>query len=535
MERESSLKIGLKSLLVSAGIILVLMVISGILTVVLPSGEFDRVVEQGRTLVVPGSFEAMEKPDYPVWRWFTAPFEIFFFEGNVALITIILFIIFVSGAITILEVAGVMEDLIRRLVARFQKNKYTLISVLIFLFMAVASFMGIYEGMVPMIIFIVPLSLSLGWDSLTGLGMSLLPMAFGFAAAVTNPFTIAVAQKIADLPLFSGAWLRIIFFIVVYGICLWFVRRHARRVEEDPTSSPSFAKDQELRARLGITLAGVSPGASPLGQAGAGGGDASAPGSPTPSGQGDVPLGGVKASPATEAGMDGAGAVEGSAARGHARALNWFASCVGLAVLLVLVSGQIPALSDLAFPVMGLLFLVGGIGGGLFAGMGPGRMVGVFFRGVVNMLPGVLLIMMAYSVKHIIVEGMIMDTILHMAVQTISRTPALASAFLIYLVTLGMNFFIGSASAKAFLMMPILVPLAELVGITRQTAVLAFDFGDGFSNMLFPTNALLLIALGFTVVSYPMWLRWTLKLQGIMLLVTSLFLAAAVVIGFGPF
>ncbi|KGE71177.1 YfcC family protein [Spirochaeta lutea] len=559
MERESSLKIGLKSLLVSAGIILVLMVISGILTVVLPSGEFDRVVEQGRTLVVPGSFEAMEKPDYPVWRWFTAPFEIFFFEGNIALITIILFIIFVSGAITILEVAGVMEDLIRRLVARFQKNKYTLISVLIFLFMAVASFMGIYEGMVPMIIFIVPLSLSLGWDSLTGLGMSLLPMAFGFAAAVTNPFTIAVAQKIADLPLFSGVWLRIIFFIVVYGICLWFVRRHARRVEADPTSSPSFTKDQELRARLGITLAGVSSGASPLGQAGAGGGDASIPGSPTPSGQGDVPLGGVTASPAadtgiagagsapnpardginalpvTEAGMDGAGAVEGSAARGHARALNWFASCVGLAVLLVLVSGQIPALSDLAFPVMGLLFLVGGIGGGLFAGMGPGRMVGVFFRGVVNMLPGVLLIMMAYSVKHIIVEGMIMDTILHMAVQTISRTPALASAFLIYLVTLGMNFFIGSASAKAFLMMPILVPLAELVGITRQTAVLAFDFGDGFSNMLFPTNALLLIALGFTVVSYPMWLRWTLKLQGIMLLVTSLFLAAAVVIGFGPF
>ena len=98
-----------------------------------------------------------------------------------------------------------------------------------------------------------------------------------------------------------------------------------------------------------------------------------------------------------------------------------------------------------------------------------------------------------------------------------------------------MNFFIGSASAKAFLMMPILAPLADLVGITRQTTVLAFDFGDGFSNMIFPTNALLIIALGLTVVSYPKWLRWTIGLQAVVFLITMLFLLIAVAIGFGPF
>ena len=92
-----------------------------------------------------------------------------------------------------------------------------------------------------------------------------------------------------------------------------------------------------------------------------------------------------------------------------------------------------------------------------------------------------------------------------------------------------------SASAKAFLMMPILAPLADLVGLTRQTVVLAFDFGDGFSNMIYPSNALLLIALGFTVVSYPKWLKWTLPIQGIMLSLTVLFLMIAVSIGFGPF
>jgi uncharacterized ion transporter superfamily protein YfcC len=111
----------------------------------------------------------------------------------------------------------------------------------------------------------------------------------------------------------------------------------------------------------------------------------------------------------------------------------------------------------------------------------------------------------------------------------------MTAAFLVYATTLVMNFFIGSASAKAFLLMPLLTPLADLVGITRQTAVLAFDFGDGFSNMVFPTNALLLIALSFSVVSYTKWMRWTWKLQIVILALCSLFLAFAVKTGFGPF
>jgi uncharacterized ion transporter superfamily protein YfcC len=128
-----------------------------------------------------------------------------------------------------------------------------------------------------------------------------------------------------------------------------------------------------------------------------------------------------------------------------------------------------------------------------------------------------------------------MDTILYQTAELIRQSPPMAAAFLIYAATLVMNFFIGSASAKAFLMMPLLTPLADLVGITRQTAVLAFDFGDGFSNMIYPTNALLLIALSFTVVGYTKWLRWTWKLQLAILGITSAFLAFAVKTGFGPF
>jgi uncharacterized ion transporter superfamily protein YfcC len=484
--KDSSMKIGGKAFLLSAVIILALMVVSGILTRALPAGTYDRIVSDGRTLVVNGSYREINRPGYPVWRWFTAPFEILTGPENLTPIVLVIFITAVGGSITILEFAGIMEALTGFLVARFAKRKYLLILVMIFFFMAVSSFVGIYEGMVPMIIFIIPVAISLGWDSLTGLGMSLLPLAFGFASAVTNPFTIAVAQKIADLPLFSGAPLRLAFFALVFCMVSFFVIRHAKKVEKNPQKSICFKEDEALRQKLRIT--GTAPGAA---------------------------AGGIKS--------------------GQWRALVWFVSCIALAMLLVIATARSPVLSGLAFPLMTVLFLVGGIGGGIFAGLKAAAIGRAFVKGTLNFLPGILLVLMAYSVKHIIVTGMIMDTILYRAAELIRQSPPLAAAFLVYATTLVMNFFIGSASAKAFLMMPLLSPLADLVGITRQTAILAFDFGDGFSNMVFPTNALLLIALSFSVVSYTRWLRWTWKLQLAILVLTSAFLAFAVKTGFGPF
>jgi uncharacterized ion transporter superfamily protein YfcC len=483
---RSSIKIGGRAFLFSAAIILVLMTVSGLLTLIVPPGIYDRVSSEGRTLVVNGSYREIAKPHYPPWRWFTAPVEILFGPENLTPIVLIIFISAVGGSIATLEYAGVMEALVNFLVARFAKKRYLLIAIMIFVFMFLSSFVGIYEGMVPMIIFILPIAISLGWDSLTGLGMSLLPLAFGFASSVTNPFTVAVAQKIADLPLFSGAWLRIVFFAVVYGMVSFFVISHAKKVAAHPEKSLCYKEDELLRKKF-------------------------------------IPAGGTGTAPRNTISVK------------QWRALIWFVSCIALAMILVIATARLPGLSDLAFPMMTVLFLTGGLGGGRFAGLSGKKLGKGFGKGIVNILPGVLLVLMAYSVKHIITTGMIMDTILYMAAEFIRQSPPLAAAFLVYAATLVMNFFIGSASAKAFLMMPILVPLSDLVGITRQTTVLAFDFGDGFSNMIFPTNALLLIALSFSVIGYTKWMRWTWKLQLLILVITSVFLAFAVKIGFGPF
>ncbi|TVR55466.1 MAG: YfcC family protein [Spirochaetaceae bacterium] len=488
-DKTSSLRIGKAAFILAFFILIGLMIFSGILTRTVPAGSFERELIDGREYVIPGSYRVTPEQVPPaVWRWFTAPVEVLFAPGAIVAITIIVFLIFVGGSFTILERSGVLEAVLNRLVAGFYERRYLLMAIIIFFFMAVASVLGIYEAMVPLIVFIVPLALKLGWDSLTGLGMSLLPLAFGFSAAISNPFTIGVAQRIAELPLFSGAWLRIPFFVITYVVVVFFVIRHARRVDRNPERSPVHALDQQRRRTLSDEAAAL------------------------PAAKGDDRL-----TPELR------------------RATIWFGANIALAFAFIFVTARNPVLSDLAFPLMSLLFFVGGLGAGRLAGRSWRQVWRFFGGGAIGMAPAVLLILMSLSVRHIVELGGITDTILNSASNLIAGSTTFGAAFFVYLVTLAMNFFIGSASAKAFLMMPILSPLADLVGITRQTAVLAFGFGDGFSNMLFPSNALLLIGLGFTVVSYPRWLRWTVVLQLIMFLVSMVFLWTAVRVGFGPF
>lgn len=475
------IQIGKRAFILAFAIILALMIVSGILTRAVPAGSYDRISIDGREQVVAGSYRPEPAPDYPVWRWFTAPVEVLVAPGNVTVIAIIVFLILVGGSFTVLERGDVLGAFLRRVAVRMRSRRFLLMALMQAFFMVSGAILGIFEAMVPLIVFVVPLSYMLGWDSLTGLGMSLLPLAFGFAAAVTNPFTIGVAQTIAELPLFSGAWLRLPFLLIVYGVVFLFVARHARRVERDPRRSPVFVLDESRRREVEA-------------------------------------VGETTSLPTT-----------------MRRALVWFGAAMAVAVTFIIVTSRMPVLSTYAFPVMALLFLVGGLGAGRLSGLSWREVGGAFRSGFLNMLPGVLLIMMSMSVKHIVESGGIMDTILHSAAAYISEHPPATAGFLMYGVTLVMNFFIGSASAKAFLMMPILTPLADLVGLTRQTAVLAFGFGDGFSNMLFPTNALLIIGLSFTTVSYPTWLRWTLPLQAVVFALSAGFLLFAIRIGFGPF
>jgi uncharacterized ion transporter superfamily protein YfcC len=327
------------------------------------------------------------------------------------------------------------------------------------------------------------LTIYLGWDSLTGLGMSILATNMGFSAAVTNPFTIGVAQKLAGLPLFSRAWQRILIFLAIYAVLGVFLVTYARKIEREPQASSVYAQDQAERRKYGSLGVGqLAAGSGYLG-----------------------------------------------------RAMAWFGACVVL-ILCVLLGGPLaPALSDYSLPLVGILFLVGGLGAGFLSGTGRGDVLRAAGQGISGTLPAIPLILMAASIKYIVAAGGIMDTILHSASLRFAGASPLASVLMMYVLALVIEFFVASGSAKACLLIPILMPLGDLVGVTRQAGVTAYCFGDGFSNLAYPTNPVLLICLGLTAVGYPAWLKWTAKLWAGVLVVTVIFLAVAVAIGYGPF
>jgi uncharacterized ion transporter superfamily protein YfcC len=482
---KAAIQISARAFITTIAIILALMIASGILTYLIPAGSYKHVAEAGVDRVVPGTFVYGQRPAYPAWRWLTAPVEVLWSPGNAQVITIIVLLVLIGGSFTVLDKSGILKVALSMIVARFKRNKYFLMAAIIFFFMAASSVLGIYEEAAPLVVFIVPLALYLGWDSLTGLGMSLLSLGFGFAAATMDPFMVTIAQSLAGLPLYSGLWLRAIFFATMFTLVFLFVRRHARKVERDPGGSLVHDEDQRLRSSMDIA---------------------------------------------------GAVASEAEASRPRMRAgVRWLGLWFLAAVVFILAATRIKAISPYAFPIMGLFFAVACNGAALVAGE-KGKTLGrCFLIGMKSIVPAIVMILMAMSVKLIITKGGILDTILFAAAGAIGGVGPYAAVAFVYLITLVFEFFIPSASAKAFLIIPILAPLADLVGLTRQTVVFAFDNGDGFANILYPTNPFLMICLGLTVVSYPKWLRWTLPLQAITVLVCLAFMAFAVAIKFGPF
>ena len=480
---KSGVQISRKAFIQAVLIIFALMILSGVLTRVIPAGQYQRVVEDGRgEVIVPGTFQFTERPAYPVWRWLTAPFEVLAAPGNLTVIGIILFIVLVGAAFAVMDRSGILNYGIQRIVKRFGDRKYVLLAVLALFFMALGGFFGILEEVIPLVPVMIALAYSLGWDSLTGLGMSILAANVGFSSAVFNFFTIGTAQRLAGLPLFSGWLPRVGLFVVMYLVLVTFLIRYARKVERKPEASPVYAEDQPEKVRLG--------------------------GFSLDQGAEDNPR------------------------------MKRAAVFLGVSFTLILISVMLlswqESLNDLAMPLSGLLFVVGGVGAGLIAGLGKQvwRAAG---EGLLGIAPAVPLLMMAASVGLIITSGGILDTLLFYASGLFAGTTSFAAVMLIYGFTLVLELFIGSGSAKALLVIPLIMPLADLVGVNRQIAVSAFAFGDGFSNLVYPTNALLLITLSLTVIPYHKWLKWVMRLWVWVLLVSIIFLGAAVAFNYGPF
>ncbi len=466
MSENTTLNIGKKTFVSAIIILLILLIGSGVLTQVIPMGSYDRIVVDGQSEIVADSFVYTDGEKLPIIKWLTAPIDVLFAGDGVIIIMIILFLLIIGGAIHILNEANVLKTIIGNVVKKFKHKKYWLMAIVVFIFMSLGAFIGIFEEIIPLVPLIIALSLELGWDKMTGLGMTLLATGFGFSAAVSNPFTIGVAQKIAGLEMFSGAPFRIIIFIITYFVLIGFLIRYAKKID--------VSNGEEIHTS---TFDENSNQSSPL-------------------------------------------------------AVKWFIALTLIMIGLILLSPVVPIISQLNLPIIGVVFLMSGIGSGVLSGFSLKKIVNSFAAGALSMAPGIVLILLATGVKHVIQSGGIMDTILYFTSGKVLSSQPITAVLLVYLLVFVLNFFIGSGSAKAFLVIPIIVPLMDMMGISRQLAILAFQFGDGFSNILYPTNAVLLITIGLAGVSYTDWIKWVFKIQLIMGFVSLVLLWIGLTIGY---
>ena len=365
------------------------------------------------TFMVPGG-------GIPFWKWALSPILVLFGEDSGSLIAIIALLLGLGGVFNCLDKFGVLKFLLDKITEKFGKNRKMLLAVIPLFFMMLGSVAGTFEECVPLVPVVVALAIRLGWDALTGLGMSILAAGCGFAAGICNPFTIGVAQELVGLPMFSGMWLRVVNFGLIYGLLIFFLMMYVKKIEKPMDSALLSEKVSNYKI------------------------------------------------PKAEYYLDN----------------KWK------------------------------------------------KLMITFGNGVLSVLPGVLLILMANSIRYTLMEGNILDTILQGAIMVAEGLPRWSVILFVYALVLFMNFFIPSGSAKAFLLMPLIVPTAQAFDISAQLCIIAFAFGDGFSNVFYPTNPVLLISLGLANVSYGKWAKWSVKFQMVNIVLTGVILLVGLAIGY---
>ena len=394
-------------------------------------------------------------------------------EGMVDAAGIIFLIFIIGGAFGMINGTGAIEAGINKIVSLLKDKEIILIPLTMLIF----SFGGATFGMAESTLIFIPMGVilarSLGMDALTGMSMVALGAAAGFAGGFMNIFTVGVAQEIAELPLFSGMGLRIIVQLVFVAIASVFVYRYGKRVQRDKQNSYVY----ELEKRADSNAEGYD-----------------------------------------------------------------FKELTGrhIAVLIIVFSG-------LALIVYGVIqgwstgtelaaiFLAMGIFSGLVGGNTPNGIADNFIKGAKDVTFGALIVGLARCILLILEDGTIIDTVIFSVSNILEGLPTAIAAVGMFLTQFIINFFIPSGSGQAATTIPLMAPIGDIVGIPRQSIVLAFQLGDGLSNYLFPTSAILMAGLSIANIPYASWLKFVWPLMLTWFLASAFFMVLSIMIGYGPF
>lgn len=452
-------------------ILMTIVIIAAIMTYMVPAGQYDRVKDEatGRTLVDPASFHTVEQNPIKFFDLFKAiP------TGMEKAASIIFFILIVGGAFQIITATGTIEAGVGRAAKALKGKEKLMIPMFLVLFSVGGATFGMAEETIVFVPIGVALARALGFDAITGCAMVTLGAACGFNAGILNPFTIGVAQGIAQLPLFSGIGLRLICLAVFLIMTAWYIIRYSEKVRKTPESSIVADLEKE-EANLKIDLDNL------------------------PSLQ--------------------------------------FKHKLVLLVLLVGFSFIVYGVFKSGWYITEIAsaFLAMGIFAGLFGGLKPDKVASEFVVGAKSIVFGALVVGIARAILVTMESGVIIDTIINGLAVAVQSLPKSVSVIGMYIVQLIISIIIPSGSGLAATTMPIMTPLADIVGITRQTAVLAYQFADGFTNSIIPTSAATMGYLSIAKIPYEKWVKFLAPLMAAWIITGAIFLIIANVINYGPF
>ncbi len=445
-----------------------LIVFAFVMTFVIPSGTFERVVDEAtkRTVVQNGSFHLIEKKPLSLMD---LPMSLV--TGLQKSANIIFFVLLIGGAFQIVTKTKVF-DALTQMISKKVGDRGTVAIPIIAVFFSILGFtMGASQEVLIFIPIGVAVARTLGFDAITGVAMMQLGAMCGFTAGLFNPFNVGVAQGIAGIELYSGLWLRVVSLVIFLAITIAYMVRYATRVRANPELS--FCRDLEIE-ESGHAAAKFK----------------------------EVPL-----------------------TKTH------------LAVLAVVVAGFALLLWGIRergwfINEMSAVFFSIGVISGFIGGLKPDEIAEEFVIGARALTFGSLIIGFASAIIVILEKGVILDTIINGIFAAVSWLPTPLQVVGIYLSQIFINFFIISGTGQAAVVMPILVPLGDLLGISRQTLVLAFQMGDGFTNSLFPTASTLMAVLSVAKVRYEQWLKYVLPLMGIFTVVCGIIVYVASIVGY---
>ena len=445
-----------------------LIAICSILTYIIPAGSYDMMMVDKREVVDASTFHNVAQTPVTLMQFLTAvP------RGMQESAQIIFFIFIVGGTMAVIQETRSIEAGMGRLIKAMKNASILIIPIVMLFFSICGSVFGMAEETIPFIPIFVSLCLAMGFDSITGVAIVFCGAGAGFAGAFMNPFTVQVAQGIAELPLLSQTPFRVVMYVCFVALAILFVMRYAMKVKKNPQLSPMHAFDQTREVTVDIE---------------------------------ELPSFGGK----------------------EKAILIVFVLAIILLVFGVIKWGWY--MDEIAALFLGMSFIVA-----VIARMGFNNYANVLGKGMADIASGAFVVGFARGILVVMTDGQILHTILHAAAEGLSKLPSMISAVGMYIFQCLLNFIVPSGSGQAAVSIPIMAPLGDLVGVTRQTATIAFQLGDGISNIFTPTSGYFMAGLAIAKVPWSKWAKWILPLIGLEYLLGAIFVVVAQAMHLGPF